>query len=53
MEIRRAEKKAILKHIEDGKKRFEFDERNYPKYQFLDQKIAELKRLKKFDAIFE
>lgn len=49
-QIKQIEKKMVLKHIRDGKKRFEFDERNYPKYHFLAQKIGDLKTL---NGIFE
>ena len=31
--------KDVLKHIKDGKKQFEFDEHNYPKYHFLEQEF--------------
>lgn len=46
-QIQSFRKKDILKNINDGKKRFEFDERNYPKYHFLAEKI------KCYDDAFE
>lgn len=50
LQIQIVEKKSVLKNIRDGEKRFEFDERNYPKYHFLAQ---EIEKLDKFDDIFE
>ena len=38
-QIRSVVSKDILKHIRDEKKRFEFDEHNYPKYHFLEQEF--------------
>ncbi|MDO4811022.1 MAG: hypothetical protein Q3985_03660 [Eubacteriales bacterium] len=40
-QIQTFKKKDIEKNIKKGKKRFEFDERNYPKYQFLEKEIKE------------
>lgn len=47
-QIQTVDKDMVLKHIREGKKRFEFDERNYPKYHFLDQMIKELGKLDEF-----
>ena len=47
------EEKTIFTYIQKGKKQFEFDERNYPKYQFLDQKMRALKERGKLKEIFE
>lgn len=38
-QIQTVKKRDILKNIIEGKKRFEFDERNYPKYNFLAKEI--------------
>lgn len=34
-------RKKIVKNINDGKSRFEFDERNHPKYHYLSQEIKQ------------
>lgn len=49
-QIKSIKKRSILKYIQEGKKRFEFDERNFPKYQFLSQKMSDLET---FSEIFE
>lgn len=46
-QIKTFKKKEILNNIEAGKKRFEFDENNHPKYHFLEDEI------KTHDNIFE
>lgn len=46
-QIQSFKKRDIQKNITAGKKRFEFDERNYPKYHFLAEEI------KRHDNIFE
>jgi len=40
-QIRSIDGKEIARYIDKGKAQFEFDERNYPKYQFLADKLAE------------
>lgn len=52
-QLKSFEERTIFTHIQKGKKRFEFDERNYPKYQFLDQKMRALKECGKLKQIFE
>ncbi len=42
-QIKSFKKKAIQKNIENGEDRFEFDERNYPKYHFLHDEINQFK----------
>lgn len=39
-QIRSIDRKKIVHYINKGKNQFEFDERNYPKYQFLANKLA-------------
>lgn len=46
-DIQLAKREDVEAHIVEGKKRFEFDEKNYQKYQFLYEQI------KKSDIIFE
>lgn len=46
-DIQSIKKKDVAKHIAKGKKRFEFDEKNYPKYQFLSERLDES------DKVFE
>ena len=46
-QIRSIDRKKIVRYINKGKSQFEFDERNYPKYQFLADELA------KYDGKFE
>ncbi len=46
-QIRSIDKEEIFRHIEKGKSQFEFDERNYPKYQFLADELV------KYEGEFE
>ena len=46
-QIRSIDRKEIVRYIDKGKSQFEFDERNYPKYQFLEDELA------KYDGDFE
>ena len=39
-QIRSIDRKKIVRYINKGKAQFEFDERNYPKYQFLADELA-------------
>lgn len=46
-QIQSIDRKEIVRYIGKGKSQFEFDERNYPKYQFLADELA------KYDGDFE
>lgn len=49
-QIKGIKKRSVLGNIQNGKKRFEFDERNYLKYHFLAQNIRDLET---FNGLFE
>ena len=42
-QIRSIDRQEIVHYIDKGKTQFEFDDRNYPKYQFLAEELAQYK----------